>query len=53
MSGICELGRGLLRREQGAIEAEVGCFEKLAPNARAASLDAYETLGPQALAGVR
>ena len=36
MSGNCELGRGLLRREKNATEAGAGRFEKPAPDARAA-----------------
>ena len=44
MSGNCELGRGLLRREKNATEAGAGRFEKPAPDARAVSPEAHESL---------
>ena len=37
MSGNCELGRGLRRREKNANKAGAGRFEKPAPDARARS----------------
>ena len=44
MSGNCELGRGLRRREKKATEAGAGRFEKPAPAARAASPEVHESL---------
>ena len=44
MSGNCELGRGLRRREKNANEAGAGRFEKPAPDARAAPPEAHESL---------
>jgi hypothetical protein len=44
MSGNCELGRGLRRREKNATEAGAGRFEKPAPDARAAPPEAHESL---------
>jgi hypothetical protein len=44
MSGNCELGRGLRRREKNATEAGAGRFEKPAPDARAAPPQAHESL---------
>ena len=44
MSGNCELGRGLRRREKNATEAGAGLFEKPAPDARAAPPEANESL---------
>ena len=44
MSGKCDLGRGLRRREKNATEAAAGRFETLAPNARAAPPEAQESL---------
>jgi hypothetical protein len=44
MSGNCELGRGLLRREKNATEGGAGRFEKPAPDARAAPPEAHESL---------
>ena len=48
MSGNCELGRGLRRREKNATAAGAGRFEKPAPDARAAPPEAHESLiGPK------
>ena len=44
MSGNCELGRGLRRREKNATEGGAGRFEKPAPDAPAAPLEAHESL---------
>ena len=44
MSGNCELGRGLRRREKNATEGGAGRFEKTAPDARAAPPEAHESL---------
>ena len=44
MSGNCELGRGLRRREKNATEAAAGRLEKPAPDARAAPPEAHESL---------
>ncbi len=44
MSGNCELGRGLRRREKNANEAGAGRFEKPAPYAQAAPPEAHESL---------
>ena len=44
MSGNCELGRGLRRREKNANEAGAGRFEKPAPDARDALPEAHESL---------
>jgi len=44
MSGNCELGRGLRRREKNATEGGAGRFEKPAPDARAAAPEAPESL---------
>jgi hypothetical protein len=44
MSGNCELGRGLRRRQKNATEAGAGRFEKPAPDARAAPPEAHESL---------
>jgi hypothetical protein len=44
MSGNCELGRGLRRREKNANEAGTERFEKPAPDARAAPPEAHESL---------
>ena len=44
MSGNCELGRGLRRRQKNATEAGAGRFEKPAPDARAALPEAHESL---------
>jgi len=44
MSGNCELGRGLRRRQKNATKAGVGRFEKPAPDARAAHPEAHESL---------
>ena len=44
MSGNCELGRGLLRRQKNATEGGAGGFEKTAPDARAAPPEAHESL---------
>jgi hypothetical protein len=44
MSGNCELGRTLRRRQKNATEAGAGRFEKPAPDARAAPPEAHESL---------
>jgi hypothetical protein len=44
MSGNCELGRGLRRREKNATEAGAARFEKPATAARAAPPEAHESL---------
>ena len=44
MSGDCDLGRGLLRRQKNATEAGAGRYEKPAPDARAAPPEAHESL---------
>ena len=44
MSGNCELGRGLRRREKNATEGGAGRFEKPAPDTRAAHPEAHESL---------
>jgi hypothetical protein len=44
MSGNCELGRGLRRREKNATAGGAGRFEKPAPDARAAPSEAHESL---------
>jgi hypothetical protein len=44
MSGNRKLGRGLRRREKNANEAGAGRFDKPAPDARAASPEAHESL---------
>ena len=44
MSGNCERGRGLRRREKNATEAGAGHFEKPAPDIRAAPPEAHESL---------
>ncbi len=44
MSGNCELGRGLRRREKNANKPGAGCFEKPAPCTRAAPAEAHESL---------
>ena len=44
MSGNCELGRGLRRRDKNPTEAGAGRFEKPAPDARAAPPKAHESL---------
>jgi hypothetical protein len=44
MSGNCELGRGLRRREKNATERGAGRFQKPAPDARAAPPEAPESL---------
>ena len=44
MSGNCELGRGLRRRQKNATKAGAGRFEKPAPDARAAPPEAHESL---------
>jgi len=44
MSRNCERGRGLRRREKNATEAGAGRFEKPAPDTRAASPEAPESL---------
>jgi len=44
MSGNCELGRGLRRREKNANRAGAGRFEKPTPYARAAPPEAHESL---------
>ena len=44
MSGNCELGRGLQRREKNSTKAGAGRFEKPAPDARAAPPEAHESL---------
>ena len=44
MSGNCELGRGLRRREKNANKAGAGRFEKPAPYARAAPHEAHKSL---------
>ena len=44
MSGNCELGRGLCRREKNATEAGAGRFEKPTLDARAAPPEAHESL---------
>ena len=44
MSGNCELGRGLRRREKNANKAGAGRFEKPAPDARAAPPEAHKSL---------
>ena len=44
MSGNCELGHGLHRRQKNANEAGAGCFEKPAPDAQAALPEAHEWL---------
>ncbi len=44
MSGNCELGRGLRRREKNPTEGGAGRFEKTAPDARAAPPEAHESL---------
>ena len=44
MSGNCELGRGLRRREKNATEAGAGRFEKPAPDARAVPPEVHESL---------
>jgi hypothetical protein len=43
MSGDCELGRGLRRREKNANKAGAGRFEKPAPDARAAPPEAQQS----------
>jgi len=43
MSGNCELGRGVRRREKNATEPGAGRFEKPAPDARAAPSEAHES----------
>jgi len=44
MSGNCEPGRGLRRREKNANKAGAGRFEKPAPDARAAPPEAHKSL---------
>ena len=44
MSGNCDLGRGLRRREKNATAAGAGRFEKPSPDARAAPPEARESL---------
>jgi signal transduction histidine kinase len=44
MSGNCEWGRGLRRREKNATEAGAGRYEKPAPDTRAAPPEARESL---------
>jgi hypothetical protein len=44
MSGNCERGRGLRRREKNATEAGEGRYEKPAPDTRAAPPEAHESL---------
>jgi len=44
MSGNCERGRGLRRREKNATEAGAGRYEKPAPDTRAAPPEAHESL---------
>ena len=44
MSGNCELGRGLRRREKNANKAGAERIEKPAPDARAAPPEAHESL---------
>ena len=44
MSGNCELRRGLRRREKNATPGGEECFEKPAPDARAAPPEAHESL---------
>ena len=44
MSGTCELGRGLRRREKNATEGAAVRFKKPAPAARAAPPEAHESL---------
>jgi hypothetical protein len=44
MSGNCERGRGLRRREKNATEAGAGRYEKPAPDTRAAPPQAHESL---------
>jgi len=44
MSGNCELGQGLRRREKNATVANAGRFEKPAPDAQAALPEAHESL---------
>jgi len=44
MSGNCEFGPGLRRRQKNAIEAGAGRFEKTAPDARDAPPEAHESL---------
>ena len=43
MSGNCELGRGLRRREKNANKAGAGRFEKPAPDSRAAPPKAQQS----------
>ena len=43
MSGNCELGRGLRRREKNATEAGAGRYEKPAPDARAVPPEAHKS----------
>ncbi len=43
MSGNCELGRGLRRREKNANKAGAGRFEKPAPDARAVPPEAHKS----------
>jgi len=53
MTGTCELGRALCRREINATEAGAGRFEKTAPDARAAPPEAHEWLiSPKTVADV-
>ena len=44
MSGNCERGRGLRRREKNATEAGAGRYEKPTPDTRAAPPEAHESL---------
>ena len=44
MSGTCELGRGLRRREKNATEGAAVRFKKPAPAAQAALPEAHESL---------
>ena len=44
MSGNCELGPGLRRRQKNATEAGAGRFEKTAPDVRDAPPEAHESL---------
>ena len=43
MSGNCELGRGLRRREKNANKSRAGRFEKPAPYARAVPPEAQQS----------
>ena len=53
MSGNCELGRGLRRRQKNATEVGAGRFEKPTPYARAAPPEAQQSfISPETVADV-